>query len=707
MYSKQRLVFLITNLFIIIASSNSFALDAAKQNDLSSKIWYNLSSGDLIHLDQIDSLIQAKDFKKAQNLCSKFKKDQSRHSEDNQSSSKIADDVILVKKDFSKAVCNMVLWYKFSSKDNLKDESLQEISKFINENQFFDNIEEIQQNAAQIAIDNNLGYDEIAQFFALNPPLTKEAKRYLLNSKIDFFNKSQLSDNELEEVNKNITREIVKIWIEEDFNSEEQSNFLQKFKNQLNEKDHIDRISRLIFDEKIQDAKRIISFVSEDYQKLFKAAIDITIGKSYINNIILSVPRNLRSHEVLLFRRILWYKVKDEQKEVVELLLDNAKKLQYVDKWWGFRRLYARELLKSKDYDEAYDIISNHNLPTNHEKYWEAEWTSGWIALRFLDKPKTAYRHFSNLYNNVSQPVSLARATYWLGRSMEADDKKTLALRWYHEASSYPLYFYGQVAINKYQNLANNRSQRVAINLPDVPQISPDDLLQVSKLTSLQIAYVLLKQGKITKASSLLEKTIMNCKTPGQIVAVMQIVNEFSNRALEVKLARTAAKKNVFFVADSFQILEKVKKDPNAALIHAIIRQESGFATDALSSVGAVGYMQVMPDTARLVAKELRVGYSRKKLSTDVDYNIKIGSHYIKTLVDKFEGSEILAIAAYNAGPNNAIRWVEEFYDPRDEKNDIDKVIDWIELITYYETRNYVQRIMENVIIYKYLLSQK
>jgi len=185
----------------------------------------------------------------------------------------------------------------------------------------------------------------------------------------------------------------------------------------------------------------------------------------------------------------------------------------------------------------------------------------------------------------------------------------------------------------------------------------------------------------------------------------MKVINEIGDRQMDVNISRTAAKKNVFFIKDKFQIVQEVANDQYAPLVHAIIKQESGFAPTALSKVGAVGFMQLMPGTAKLVSRDLGIDYDRDKLATDIRYNVKLGTSYIKTLIDRFEGSEILAIASYNAGPNSAQRWINEFYDPRKEK-DIDRVVDWIELITYSETRNYVQRIMENLIVYKYLMSR-
>jgi len=185
----------------------------------------------------------------------------------------------------------------------------------------------------------------------------------------------------------------------------------------------------------------------------------------------------------------------------------------------------------------------------------------------------------------------------------------------------------------------------------------------------------------------------------------MKIVKEIGDRQLDVKVSRTAAKKNVFFIKDKFQIVKEVPNDEYAPLVHAIVKQESGFAPLAVSHVGAIGFMQLMPATAKLVAKDMGIRYDQKKLSTEIRYNVSLGTFYIKKLIDRFDGSEMLAIASYNAGPNATQRWINEYYDPRKEK-DLDKVVDWIELISYSETRNYVQRIMENLIVYKYLMSR-
>jgi soluble lytic murein transglycosylase len=281
---------------------------------------------------------------------------------------------------------------------------------------------------------------------------------------------------------------------------------------------------------------------------------------------------------------------------------------------------------------------------------------------------------------------------------------KIKAVEWYKIAAKYPTYFYGQLAIHKHRTLDSVGAESDII-LPGDPEITEGDIRFITKLMPVKIAYLMALMGQKSDAVKVIDYAINNSEREGHIAVIMKLVNEVGDRELDVKVSKIAARKNVVFIKDKFQVLKEVGKDPYAPLVHAIIKQESGFAVMALSSVGAVGFMQLMPDTAKLVAKQIGVPYSKEKLSNDTKYNVILGSYYIKSLIDKFDGSEILAIASYNAGPGAVQRWINEFYDPRKEK-DIDKVVDWIELITYAETRNYVQRIMENLIVYKYIMSR-
>jgi soluble lytic murein transglycosylase len=401
----------------------------------------------------------------------------------------------------------------------------------------------------------------------------------------------------------------------------------------------------------------------------------------------------------------LWHKSRDQIEELLDLMIDLPENSDFSQKWWNLRKLYGREMLKKRRYKIAYLLFSKHNLPINSPDFWEAEWSSGWIALRFLKNPNQSYRHFEKLYKNVNQPVTLSRASYWLGMASQEKGDKKLAIDWYKNAAKYPIFFYGQLAIHKHRSLDPIGAKNDII-LPKDPEIYLKDVKSISKSRAVQIAYLLSLMGEKNSAIKIFEWVINNSKSDGEIAIIMKIINEIGDATMDAKITRVAAKRNVFFVKEKFKIVNSVINDPQSPLIHAIIKQESAFLPSAVSQVGAIGYMQLMPDTARLVAKEIGVNYDRKKLASDINYNIRLGSHYIKKLLNKFDGSEIMAIASYNAGPNATQRWANEFYDPRNV-DDIDKVVDWIELITYSETRNYVQRVMENLIVYKYLMAHR
>ncbi len=665
---------------------------------ITQKLWQGISDNDLEFLKKISVALQHNNYSEALKYAAELK------AKEESETVKIETDVIKVKPGFADAVVDIILWNKFSSISDVKKISFSDISRFVNDNPFYPNISDIRRNAEKVAVANKISYQSGEQYFKSNPARSTESKLYLLQSKIAFLHRFKGSEEKKMALQKEVTALISNIWVKENFSAEEESAFLSKYQNQLNSVDHVNRIDRLLWDGRISEAKRIMNFVDEDHQRLFTAVIEIQDAPRYIDNIILSVPRRLRANEGLSYRRAIWYKGKDKKDELLDLIMDLPSKTEHPEKWWGLRHLYGREMLKKKNYKVAYLLVAKNGLATTDSDFWEAEWISGWIALRFLDKPKEAYEHFDNLYKNVSQPVTLARAAYWLGMASQAMGDRNKAIEWYKVAAKYPLFFYGQLGINKHRALDSINAQYDII-LPKDPDIMVSDMKTISASKMVQIAYLLALTGDKKNATKIFDYSIENAATDGQIAVIMKIVNELDDRQMDVRVSRTAAKKNVFFIKDKFQIVKEVPNDEYAPLVHAIVKQESGFAPLAVSNVGAIGFMQLMPATAKLVARDMGVRYDKDKLSTDIKYNVSLGTFYIKKMIDRFNGSEMLAIASYNAGPNAAQRWINEFYDPRKEK-DLDKVVDWIELITYSETRNYVQRITENLIVYKYLMSR-
>jgi soluble lytic murein transglycosylase len=678
--------------FILLLLSNVNSYSKTIQTNFSQRLWQGITENDIELLKKISQEIKNKNYDQAIFFAQEIKKNYN-NLESQKKNPSLAD-----------ALIDLILWNKYSSKNNLREINFSDISNFVLDNPYFPNINQIKRNVEEIAVIRNIPYDVSEQYFKINPAQTTESKIYLVESKISSISTSKNTESQKDIERRSIRNQIAKIWIKENFTPEEEKNFFNKYQNLLTEEEHFKRIERLLWEGRNDEAQLLLNLVNEDYKKLFNAILEIEKSPKYIDKIILNVPRKLRSNEVLTYRRIIWNKARNNVEDLIELMVDLPNDSKFPEKWWSLRKLYGREMLKQKKYKIAYRLLSYHNLPTNSPDFWEAEWTSGWIALRFLDKPKEAYNHFDKLYKNVSQPVTLSRAVYWLGMTSEQMNDKERAIEWYKMGTKYPIFFYGQLAIHKHRLLDPIGAQEDII-LPKNPDISQRDIEKSSESRALQIAYLLAITGDKDNASKIFEWAVNNSATDGQIAVIMKLINEIGDKQLDVKISRVAAKKNVFFIKEKFQIVNEVINDQNAPLIHAIIKQESGFAPSAVSKVGAIGYMQLMPDTAKLVAKELGISYDRTKLATDIRYNIRLGSYYIMKLVNQFEGSEMLAIASYNAGPNATLRWINEFYDPRKEKN-FDKVVDWIELISYSETRNYVQRIIENMIVYKYLMSR-
>lgn len=681
----QKLIFVLQCLFLLWLSLNN-AYAKKEQEFSTDKLWQKFSKSQVETVKKINEALQNKNFDTASQLALQLQKN-----------------IKNPETSLASAVLDIVLWNKYSGNVENRNIAFTDISGFVLDNPYLPNINQLKRNVETLAISNNIDYEISKYYFAINPPGTADSKIFAVESEIDSIIRSHLTEQQKTEQKFNIQNRIAQIWIKEDFSLLQEENFLIKYKNVLHESDYIERIERLLWDNKIQDATRIFKFINTDHQNLFNGILKITENPKYIDNIITNIPRKLRNNELLSYKRIIWLKSQNKIDELIDLLID-LPKTQKPEKWWSLRRLYGREMLKQKQYKKSYTIISNHNLPTFSSDFWEAEWTSGWIALRFLKQPKTSLSHFSALHNNVSMPVTVSRALYWLGMAYEELEDKEKALKFYKEGTNYPTFFYGQLAIHKHRTLDPVGSEKDII-LPKSPDITSRDMLKISESRGAQIAYILAMSGDKVNATKIFEWLVNNAPTEGQIAVIIKIINEIGDKQIDAKIARIAARKNVFFIREKFQIVQEVYQDEYAPLVHAIIKQESGFAKMAVSKVGALGYMQLMPGTAKLVAKELGIKYNQKQLTDDIKYNVRLGSFYIKKLIDEFNGSEMLAIASYNAGPNATKRWINEFYDPRLEK-DYNKIIDWVELITYSETRNYVQRIIENMIVYKYLMSR-
>lgn len=604
-----------------------------------------------------------------------------------------------------------ILWKKYKKINISKDPvEFSNMIEFINNNPFVPQINSIKKKAESFMVKNKVPLEYTNEYFDKNSPKTLKMATYYIELEEKQVSNDSLSFEERLKLNKELSKFIKKTWVEKNFDVNSEASYLAKYYKYLKATDYEKRIDRLVWDKKYGEARRILRYIDKDRRNVFETRIKIlqNLNAEYINHYLRKVPYKNRKDEGLMYARVKWLHKHKKRSQIVSLLLKLPKDLNRQDKWFFYRKYYARELLKTKDYQKAYLIVKNHGLYSGKD-FAEGEWLSGWISLRFLDKPKTAYKHFDHLYRNVSYPNSVSRASYWAGRAAEAiETEDELALQWYNIALQYPTCFYGQLAIRSKVNISRNISEVGKVQLPLIPKISQENIFNVKQKRAIKLAgFSMLPEINDPEfANKLLRYAVKKSKNKGDVATIVKITKNFKNPRLTSSIARNATYKNVFFIEDNFPIIKIIEnKEKNAHLIHSIIKQESGFHVSAISSAGATGFMQIMPATAKNVCSKMKVRYSNYKLKHNAEYNIKLGSYYINSLIDQFNGSEILAIAGYNAGPHSVKRWIKDYYDPRETK-DIYRVIDWIELIPYPETRNYVQRIMEASVVYKHILKQ-
>ena len=493
-------------------------------------------------------------------------------------------------------------------------------------------------------------------------------------------------------------------WITADLSRNDMKFFRKKFKKILNSNDYIKRADYLSYENKYWDLKRMLRYLPKDYRLLYTAR-QLLMSKSYgVDTAIGKVPKKLKNDPGLNYDRLKWRRKRGRVDGSLEILLKIKNTKEYMvrpDKWWVERGIIGRSLIYKKKYETAYKIVSSHAL-TEGPEYAEAEWMSGWIALSFLKDPIIAENHFTNFYNNVGYPISLSRGAYWLGRTYEKIGKKELSTKWYGEASKYLTTYYGQLS-----HLKINPNKKIELN--ELMDVDKDYAEKFYKKDVVKVVHLLDELNKDKYTKNLLKGLANDDILLGSEILAAKLATDISRFDFAIQIAKIASYEKRFHNKYNYPVISTPKiingrKIPESAFILSIIRQESEFDISAYSHAGAKGLMQLMTYTAKVVAKQAKLPYSKSKLTSDPEYNVNLGSHYIAGLILEYDGSYPFAIAAYNAGPKRVRYWKKINKNP--QKKQIDYV-DWIELIKFKETRNYVQRVLENYNVYRYILEQK
>jgi len=594
------------------------------------------------------------------------------------------------KKANDRSIYNFITWRHLLTTGN--QANFYDYLAFIKKNEDYPRINRLRYLAEHKLSTNKISPKKIIDWFAISEPLSGYGKLILGES---FIRTGNIEKG---------TSLIKDGWITADLNRSNMKFFRKKYKKYLNADDYIKRADYLAWEGKSWDLKRMLRYLPKDYELLYTAR-QILMSKSYgVDNAINNVPAKLKNDAGLNYDRLKWRRKRgrvDDSLEIIFKVRNNKDYLIRPDKWWTERAIMARALIYKKKYESAYKVASKHTLDKSPE-FAEAEWMSGWIALSFLDDPILAIDHFNSFYQNVGYPISLSRGAYWLGRSYEKIGDKKQSQQWYEEATKYLTTYYGQLAHLKIK--PNEKFE-----LEEQQKITDEYRKYFYKNDLVKIVYLLDELNKDKYTKNILKHIANDNIDSGSEILAAELASNISRYDFAIQISKLASYEKRFHNDFNYPIISTPKyvngrKIPETAFILSLIRQESEFDMTANSHAGAQGLMQLMPYTAKLVSKQAKLPYSKSRLTSDPEYNINLGSHYIAGLILQYDGAYPFATAAYNAGPKRVKYWKKINKNP--QKNQVD-FVDWVELIKFKETRNYVQRVMENYNVYRYILEKK
>jgi soluble lytic murein transglycosylase len=488
------------------------------------------------------------------------------------------------------------------------------------------------------------------------------------------------------------TADLRTAWIEGDFSALDERALIARFGALLRPQDHQKRLERLLWDGQDDAARRMLPLVSPDYQTLAQARLAVAGEARNAANLVAALPARLRTDPGLAYDEAVWWQKRGNFDNAALLLFAHPDTPVRPALWWKERLLVARHLLAHGNADMAYRLVQLPPSPNLDPTASDAEFLAGLIALDFRKEPALAFDDFARILGRVTNPYAKSRAAYWAGRAAAAEDKPTLAAKWYAVGAENLATFYGQLAANKLGKDAPPRP------VPE-PQPSAAEQARFDAEPLARAAQLLLDAGDAPHAGIFLMKLAEQAKTPVDFAMLGWLAEAHGRFDLAIAVARRAIDAGMPLMLRGYPVTATPGGGTaERPLLLAIVRQESAFAPDALSAAGARGLMQLMPATAQRMAGQLRVPFSLARLSSDGVYNITLGRSYIEMLLDDFAGSYPLAIAGYNAGPGRVHEWLQDFGDPR--RGGIN-IVDWIELIPFNETRNYVQHVLENLQVYR------
>ncbi len=527
---------------------------------------------------------------------------------------------------------------------------------------------------------------EIRSFFTKDKPLT--------GTGLVALGKALQADNQTEQAFA-LFREA---WREQQLGASLEAQILAMKPSPLTAVDHRFRMERQLFQSAWKEAEQSAALAGPDYSTLVSARMAVMRNDKNAATLLAKVPKALQTDSSYLFSQshfLIQQKKYAEAADTMALAPRDIAILADGDEWWDDRERLTRALLNAGDAKRAYTVASRHGAESPANRV-DAEFLSGWISLRFLDNPKQAAIHFASARSIAETPISAARAAYWQGRAAEASGTKEQAADYFRQAADYPIAYYGQLAREKL-------SLPVATYRPLPAPTNAETRMRIAGMNTVKAMDALRDAGRNDLVLAIGLDIASGLVSVSDLDAFASLCAEKNDTRLVLAIGKQAVQRNIPLDIHAFpiQVIPDFKQEEPAienAYIYAITRQESAFNQRAQSPVGARGLMQLMPATAQETAKRLKLAYAESKLTDDPIYNATLGAAYLRGLLNEWNGSHVLAFASYNAGSGNVRKWIAANGDPRHPGVD---ATDWVERIPFSETRNYVQRVLENYRVYQ------
>ena len=487
-------------------------------------------------------------------------------------------------------------------------------------------------------------------------------------------------------------------WRYEDCSTDVEGKVLETFGGLLTRADHKIRMDQRFYDDDVEAGLRAAERLGGNEILIAKARAAVIKRAANAKALLDSVPSSARGDAGYLFSRAQWLRKNDQPEEAARAILAAPRDRESVvdpDQWWVERRLVVRKLLDEQDAQTAYRVARDAATPQKANYRVDQHFTAGWIALRYLHDPATAAQHFAHIMQGTDNPHALARGGYWQGRAAEALGQRAQAKAFYEAAAVHSATYYGQ--------LARARLGLSDLGLRGPPNFTTQDRNVLGNLEVVRAAEILYALDERDMLASIYAELGDSATDVAGLAALGELAAKHRDGRAMLLLGKGALGRGLPLDYYAYPVVGLPHYTPIAppideAVAYSIARQESHFNQKVVSIANAMGLMQVTPAAAQDTAKRFKVAYNKARLLTDPIYNVQMGAAELSMLLSQYNGSYIMTFAGYNAGRGRVRQWVAAYGDPRDPRID---PVDWVERIPIAETRNYVQRIMENLQVYR------